>query len=383
MKALAALALLCAVALPGVAQWRDEKGATPPSDSMKSIDGLGAALFLTYNEPDFVRQWTDLPEGEAPNLRLAKKAKRGDAVTAVVVYSGCGDETRECNAKVDFKVLGPDGSVYGEQVGALGGSGRAKPGLLRLSPALMRITIEPKDALGRYTVLATFRDVDGKKELALRNSFVVTAGTWAFTDGEALGQWLTYYYRNPEPSRVIDVIEAAGRDGSLEHDAKASITGFVAGAVTKEPSLLEAMADRFPELTNTEQSVVILGIWYSAAPGSAQTLRRIAGRSPQWAKAIEGQLAKGTPVITHLDSLWGYFMATGDEAPVLHVISYLKPGLRVQAMARWSLSSNAEQHPRVMEICRAQLPLQPPDIAPVLKEVIAKSEGNLEKKVAR
>ena len=140
--------------------------------------------------------------------------------------------------------------------------------------------------------------------------------------------------------------------------------------------------------------MVILGIWYSGAPDSLPMLQRIGERYPVQAESVRKFRAEPpvrmTPSnadggLTHLDGLWGYFMATGDEAPVIRVIETLKWAsirgdirkLAVGGAARWSLTSNAVQHSRVLEICKAQVPLQPPAVASVLREVIAKAEARL------
>ena len=88
-----------------------------------------------------------------------------------------------------------------------------------------------------------------------------------------------------------------------------------------------------------------------------------------------------------LDALWGYFMATGDDAPVVRIMAALPwmevrgdiPRLSVGGAAKWSLTSNAAQHERVLRICRAQLSRQPKDVATVLRQVIQEAEEDLKK----
>jgi hypothetical protein len=51
----------------------------------------------------------------------------------------------------------------------------------------------------------------------------------------------------------------------------------------------------------------------------------------------------------------------------------------IGASARWSLTSNAVQHPKVLAICRSQLPQQPREVAAVLADVIKEAEKALGK----
>lgn len=88
-----------------------------------------------------------------------------------------------------------------------------------------------------------------------------------------------------------------------------------------------------------------------------------------------------------LDALWGYFMASGEDAPVVRIMAALAwsevrgdiPRLRIGGAAKWSLASNAAQHQRVMEICKAQLSTQPKEVATVLRQVVKEAEDDLKK----
>ena len=78
-------------------------------------------------------------------------------------------------------------------------------------------------------------------------------------------------------------------------------------------------------------------------------------------------------------------MATGDDAPVVRIISALPwinvrgdvSRLLVGGAARWSLISNAIQHKTVMATCRKELANQPKEVSEVLREVIAEAEKDM------
>ena len=115
---------------------------------------------------------------------------------------------------------------------------------------------------------------------------------------------------------------------------------------------------------------------------------------PKHKEMIDNLLANGRPSLLELpveqgpwvlDALWGYFMATGDDAPVVRIISALPwvnvrgdvSRLLVGGAARWSLISNAIQHKPVMTVCRKELASQPNEVTDVLREVIAEAEKDM------
>ena len=81
-------------------------------------------------------------------------------------------------------------------------------------------------------------------------------------------------------------------------------------------------------------------------------------------------------------------MATGKKAPMVRIISALAwldvkgatNRLLVAGAARWSLTSNAVQHNRVLEICQEEAISQPKGIAENLQEIIKKAKAELEER---
>lgn len=218
-----------------------------------------------------------------------------------------------------------------------------------------------------------------------------------FSKTEDLGNWITYFYKNPDSTRVAQAILFASQSGFFE-DGKASppFFGFLAGWFSQNRSSAEAVVEQLLNLPAADQPVLVLGLWYSATPESKALLAKYASRLPSQ-KALIAQLAtSGQPSITDipveegpwvLDALWGNFMATGAEVPVARIVSALPwatikgdiPRLLVGGAAKWSLTSNAVQHPRVLEICRLLLPRSPANVAAPLKEVIRNAEQELQK----
>ncbi|MCX7155313.1 MAG: hypothetical protein NTW45_02560 [Rhodocyclales bacterium] len=216
-----------------------------------------------------------------------------------------------------------------------------------------------------------------------------------FTDADALGRWITYYYTKPEPDRVAEAIRSASSKGFMKNGQKAPpFIGFIAGVISKNPSIAQPLAEQLKSLPVVDQPILILGVWYSAYPEAKPLLERLRKSMPKHKEMIDNLLANGRPSLLELpleqgpwvlDALWGYFMATGDDAPIARIISALPwvnvrgdvSRLLVGGAARWSLISNAIQHKPVMTACRKELASQPKEVTDVLREVIAEAEKDM------
>ena len=174
------LSILALLASSSYAQWYErETGApVPDTDWRKSSSGIGAALMLTDNPRALFDEWSNTPQSHAPilpTLKSASRIKRGDIVTAVILFSGCGPEGASCGAVVDFRTLKPDHSIYGEAPNNRMWSRPApKAGNVMLSEAYLQIRIEPVDPLGVYQVQVLVKEPRSKITLKLTQQFLVT-----------------------------------------------------------------------------------------------------------------------------------------------------------------------------------------------------------------
>lgn len=219
-----------------------------------------------------------------------------------------------------------------------------------------------------------------------------------FSSRADLVQWFTYYYQKPEPAMVGDAFAEASRHGLYRGGTNAPPWfGFLAGALAKSPMTAAATVKRLAALPEDDQPIVVFGIWYSGLPQTKQLLQQVARDMPAQKAIVEQLSATAAPRMTDipleqggwvLDMLWGNFIATGDEAPVLRIISALpwsqtrgnSARLNVGGSALWSLTANAALHPRVMEICRQQAKVQPPEVARILASVIRNAEDEIRRK---
>jgi hypothetical protein len=158
------------------AQWytRETGEVSQDTDERKSVGGFGGWLLLTDEREKFLHDWTSAPVEQAPKIHTVSSASRSTEVTALLFYGGCGQGVKACDATVDFKVLRPDGSTYGEQSGEQLSDGKVAPKeMVRLSQALLSVRIESADPLGVYQVLATINEPSTGTVMRLKQTFSV------------------------------------------------------------------------------------------------------------------------------------------------------------------------------------------------------------------
>jgi len=218
-----------------------------------------------------------------------------------------------------------------------------------------------------------------------------------FQSKEDFSKWLAFYYLKPEPNRVPDAIRYMSEAGFLDNEKAAPpIFGFLAGTLQSNPDKMALWISQLGSLNERHLGVVVLGVWYAALPESQKTVYALIEKHPVLKPDFEF-LYGGTPMSVKqipleqgpwvLDALWGKFMATGDSTPVERIISTLPwidvkgdiNRLLVGGAARWSLTSNAVQHKRVLDICEKAEKRQGAEVAAKLGEVISNAKKELQR----
>jgi hypothetical protein len=105
--------------------------------------------------------------GEGVKLSTSSETQRNKPTFITFVFSGCAPKADgACDVSADFRILAPDGKVYGEQ--------NAEPiwpraplaeNILMLSDAKLGLRIEDGEALGGYTVRILLRDNVAKRDI--------------------------------------------------------------------------------------------------------------------------------------------------------------------------------------------------------------------------
>lgn len=231
--------------------------------------------------------------------------------------------------------------------------------------------------------------------LILLASFTVPVHA-AFKSQEELTTWFTYYYQKPEPAKIPDAIVYMSEAGWFEKKNTISpIFGFLSGGFRDNPKQISEWVEKLGSLKEKHLGVVILGLWYANLPAAQKLVYEILEKHPTL-KQEYSYLYKGTPMSIVqipleqgpwvLDALWGNFMATGSKEPVKRIMSTLPwvdvkgdiNRMLVGGTARWSLTSNAVQHQRILDFCEIEVSTQPTEVAEKLREVIANAKKELE-----
>jgi len=167
-----AVAFILMLSFPLSSQWWSGNEKVADEAWRKGKQDFGAMLILTPDVEQFYEDWS---KPQTPKIVTAETTKRNKPITAVVLFTGCKAESGNCDIRVDFMILKPDGSEYGSQkdVPAWVKKPGSPKGIIQVSEASLGIVIEPNDPPGKYTVKATVRDMNSKVSLELVQAFTI------------------------------------------------------------------------------------------------------------------------------------------------------------------------------------------------------------------
>jgi hypothetical protein len=231
--------------------------------------------------------------------------------------------------------------------------------------------------------------------LLLAFCFLVSNVYAEFKSPEEVSKWMTHYYEHPNVNKVYDAIEYMSNSDMLAHKKSHAPTfGFLSGIFQTNKEKTKTLVDKFYFLKKMPKDILINGIWYANLPKSKDIVYQILEKNSKLKDSFD-YLYKESPVNVVnipfekgpwvLDALWGYFMSTGKKEPVVRVIEVLKwsdakddiDKLVVGVAAKWSLTSNAIQHKKVLNICKEEIKKQPKDIGKKLEEIIKLAEDEI------
>jgi hypothetical protein len=234
-------------------------------------------------------------------------------------------------------------------------------------------------------------------------------------------QWIYNYRAKPDYAHVPAAVRVLFHAQSFREPESSGIyLGFIAGAIGSNPARAEQLIAGFFPVPPEDQWVIVRAIAYSGLPDWKNLLRSVAPRMPARKVMIDSYLEGALPTLneipleeakpgmfdkvrdffTHnpfakedrklkltltfasnqdlLDTLWGYYFATGSHAPILRIISMLPwsksrdtlDKLTVGNMARYTLASYAVRDAGLREYLRSELALQPEPVKAPLREVV-------------
>jgi hypothetical protein len=233
--------------------------------------------------------------------------------------------------------------------------------------------------------------------------------------------WIYNYRAKPDYAHVPAAVRVLFHAQTFKEPENAGIyLGFIAGAIGSNPAKAEQLVNSFFPIPPEDEWVIVRAIAYSGLADWRNLLRRVEPRMPGRKVMIDSYLAGTLPTLndipleeakpgmldklrgafTHnpfekeekkldtkvtfansqdlLDTLWGYYFATGSHVPVQRIISMLPwsksrdtvDKLTVGSMARYTLASYAVRDQGLREYLRGQLAQASAPLKGPLTEVI-------------
>src|SRR4030088_1485105 len=219
-------------------------------------------------------------------------------------------------------------------------------------------------------------------------------------------QWIYNYRAKPDYAHVPAAVRVLFHSQTFKEPENAGIyLGFIAGAIGSNPAKAEQLVTGLFPLAPEDEWVIIRAIAYSALPDWRNLLRKVAPRMPGRKVMTDAYLAGTLPTLANipleekqpgvidklrgtftrnpfakddrkvklglafannqdlLDTLWGYYFATGSHLPVLRIMQMLPwsksrdtlDKLTVGTMARYTLASYAIRDASLREYLRNEL----------------------------
>ncbi|MET0406732.1 MAG: hypothetical protein ABW006_00035 [Hyphomicrobium sp.] len=217
-------------------------------------------------------------------------------------------------------------------------------------------------------------------------------GPKPFQNAEELLKWINGYRKEPDPNRVPQAVKAMSAFGvTRDTDQSGVYIGFVAGTLGANPRTADDLIGKMFPLPPEDQVIVIKGIAYSGLPRWRQTMTSFVERMPARKVLIDKYVFGNKPTLTEIsikddagviDLNWGYYFATGWEAPIRRIVAALELSLdkdkvdylTVGAMAKWTLAQNASRNDDLLTMLKKISSDADPKIQKPLGEVIDAAE---------
>ncbi len=213
-----------------------------------------------------------------------------------------------------------------------------------------------------------------------------------FAKSEELLVWINGYRLKPDAKRLPAAVKAMSTFGITKDMDQAGVyIGFTAGVIGSNPDTAEKLiSDCFP-MPPEDQVLLIKAIAYSGLSDWKDMLGRFVERMPARKVLIDKFMFANKPVLadlpmgddsTAIDINWGYYFATGAEAPVRRIVKALAwssdkneiEKLTIGGMAKWTLAQNASRDSDLLQMLKSISADEKPDIAKPLGEVIEAAE---------
>lgn len=213
-----------------------------------------------------------------------------------------------------------------------------------------------------------------------------------FQKSEELLKWINSYRSKPEPARLSVAVQSMSALGlTKDMDQSGLYIGFTAGVLGSNSDLAEGLVEKMFPLPQEDQVLVIKAIAYSGLSDWRDLLIKFVERMPARKVLIRKFLYEKKPLLADLsmkddnaaiDTNWGYYFATGSEAPVRRIVSALAwstdknnvETLTTGSMVKWTLAQNAAHDQDLLSMLKGMSADVDPKAQAPLAEVIDAAE---------
>ncbi|MBV8835376.1 MAG: hypothetical protein JO000_02460, partial [Alphaproteobacteria bacterium] len=232
--------------------------------------------------------------------------------------------------------------------------------------------------------------------------------------------WINTYRMHPAPERLPTAVRAMSRLGLIaDPEGSGVYVGFIAGVLSANPERADALVAKMFPLPSEHHWAIVRAIAFSDRPDWRILMQRVGDRMPErhvmmdrylsgklprlseapiekdetWGERMRAQFAFGKPkkdkkdsfALTPdlLDTLWGYYFATGNYQPLSRIVLMLRwakerdsvEKLTLGSMAKYTLAINASRSIDLLARLKwAETQDQPDGVKSALTEVIDAAE---------
>jgi hypothetical protein len=213
-----------------------------------------------------------------------------------------------------------------------------------------------------------------------------------FASSEHILRWINGYRMRPEPGKLPAAVKAMSALGVFrDMDTAGIYVGFMAGVLQTNPSRAEELVTKMFPMPPEDQVAIVRAIAYSDLPDWKDLMLKFIERMPARKTLIDRFVYGKQPTLrqmaldagtTPLDTLWGYYFATGSTDPILRIVSVLvwskDPNnverLTIGSMAKLSLATNASRDKELLDTLKGAANRDSMETRVVLQEVIDAAE---------
>ena len=213
-----------------------------------------------------------------------------------------------------------------------------------------------------------------------------------FASTDHILRWINNYRLKPEPAKLPAAVKAMSQLGVFrEMDTAGIYVGFMAGVLQTNPRRAEDLISKMYPMPPEDQVAIVRAIAYSDLPEWKDLMLKFVERMPARKGLIDRFVYGKQPTLKQLaldfgtvvlDTLWGFYFATGSPEPILRVISILAwardqnnvERLTIGSMAKLSLATNASRDKELLDTLKRAANREDKETRVVLQEVIDAAE---------